>query len=97
MIAAAKATGPAGSAGPLDDVLTLPVVLVALLRAHSFNVTLYRNRMRGDLWWFRFHHRSVLQMGDDGAWRWHRRLGPQCDRVEALIEEAEVRLARACR
>jgi len=60
-----KAARPAGA--PL---ITMPIVLIALLRCSQFSVHLSRARDGSSNWYFRFSPKAVLQVGDDGRWRW---------------------------
>lgn len=73
----------------LARLLTLPSVLMALLGDETpFNVSLYRDRRQGDVWWFRFSNRAILRLAADGdhAWRnTHERVRTV---VDPLIAEA---------
>ena len=75
--------------------VTLPVVLIALLRFGRFGVHLSKARDGSSTWYFRFSPRVVLQVRDDGDWcwrqgtaRWRREIAPFLARAEALLAEA---------
>jgi hypothetical protein len=74
--------------------LTLPIVLIALLKFSQFGVHLFRARDGSSTWYFRFSPRAVLQVRDDGDWcwrqgtaRWRREIAPLLARAEALLAE----------
>ena len=82
----------APAAAPL---VTLPIVLIALLRFSEFAVHLCKARDGSSTWYFRFSPRAVLQVRDDGDWcwrqgtqRWRREIAPFLARAEALLAEA---------
>ena len=74
--------------------VTLPIVLIALLRFGEFAVHLSKARDGSSTWYFRFSPRAVLQVRDDGDWcwrqgtaRWRREIAPFLARAEALLAE----------
>lgn len=74
--------------------VTLPIVLIALLRFSQFGVHLFKARDGSSTWYFRFSPRAVLQVRDDGEWcwrqgtaRWRREIAPFLARAEALLAE----------
>jgi hypothetical protein len=79
-------------AGP--PLVTLPIVLIALLKFSQFAVHLSTARDGSSSWYFRFSPRAVLQVRDDGDWcwrqgtaRWRREIAPFLARAEALLAE----------
>ena len=75
--------------------VTLPIVLIALLKFSQFAVHLSKARDGSSTWYFRFSPRAVLQVRDDGDWcwrqgteRWRREIAPFLARAEALLAEA---------
>ena len=79
--------------------VTLPIVLIALLRFSEFGVHLFKARDGSSTWYFRFSPRAVLQVRDDGDWcwregsgRWRREIAPVLARAEALLAEGPVEL-----
>ena len=80
---------------PAAPLVTLPIVLIALLKFSEFGVHLFRARDGSSTWYFRFSPRAVLQVRDDGDWcwrqgtrRWRREIAPFLARAEALLAEA---------
>ncbi len=74
--------------------VTLPIVLIALLKFSQFAVHLSRARDGSSIWYFRFSPRAVLQVREDGDWcwrqgtqRWRREIAPFLARAEALLAE----------
>jgi hypothetical protein len=74
--------------------VTLPIVLIALLKFSEFGVHLFKARDGSSTWYFRFSPRAVLQVRDDGDWcwrqgtrRWRREIAPFLARAEALLAE----------
>jgi hypothetical protein len=74
--------------------VTLPIVLIALLKFGQFGVHLFKARDGSSTWYFRFSPRAVLQVRDDGDWcwqqataRWRREIEPYLARAEALLAE----------
>ena len=74
--------------------VTLPIVLIALLKFSEFGVHLFRARDGSSTWYFRFSPKAVLQVRDDGDWcwregseRWRREIAPFLARAEALLAE----------
>ena len=74
--------------------VTLPIVLIALLKFSEFSVHLFKARDGSSSWYFRFSRKAVLQVRDDGAWcwqegseRWRREIAPFLARGEALLAE----------
>jgi len=68
------------AAAPL---VTLPIVLIALLKFSEFGVHLFKARDGSSTWYFRFSPKAVLQVRDDGDWcwrqgteRWRREIAP---------------------
>ena len=75
--------------------VTLPIMLIALLKFSQFAVHLSKARDGSSTWYFRFSPRAVLQVRDDGDWcwrqgtaRWRREVAPFLARAEALLAEA---------
>jgi hypothetical protein len=80
---------------PAAPLVTLPIVLIALLKFSEFGVHLFKARDGSSIWYFRFSPKAVLQVGDDGDWcwrrgteRWRREIAPFLARAEALLEAA---------
>ncbi len=76
--------------------ITLPIVLIALLRFSAFSVHLSRARDGSSTWYFRFSPKAVLQVRDEGDWRWRqgterwrRLIAPFLVRAEALLADGE--------
>ena len=74
--------------------VTLPIVLIALLKFSEFAVHLFKARDGSSTSYFRFSPRAVLQVRDDGDWcwregseRWRREIAPFLARAEALLAE----------
>jgi hypothetical protein len=74
--------------------VTLPIVLIALLKFGEFGVHLFKARDGSSTWYFRFSPKAVLQVRDDGDWRWRegserwrREIAPFLTRAEALLAE----------
>src|SRR5271170_5834977 len=74
--------------------ITLPIVLIGLLKFSEFGVHLLKARDGSSTWYFRFSPKAVLQVGDDGDWRWRqgtkrwrREIAPFLARAEALLAE----------
>ena len=78
---------------PASALITLPIVLIALLKFENFGVQLNRARDGSSTWFFRFAPRAVLEMRDDGAWCWQRGSGPWRARIEPFVARAEAMLA----
>jgi len=79
------------AAAPL---VTLPIVLIALLKFSEFGVHLFKARDGSSTWYFRFSPKAVLKVRDDGDWcwregseRWRREIAPFLVRAEALLAE----------
>ena len=75
--------------------VSLPIVLIALLKFSQFSVHLSKARDGSSTWYFRFSPRVVLQVRDDGDWCWRqgtargrREIAPFLARAEALLAEA---------
>jgi hypothetical protein len=91
----------------VPPLVTLPIVLIALLKFGEFGVHLFKARDGSSTWYFRFSPKAVLQVRDDGDWcwregskRWRREIAPFIARAEALLSErgndggpAEARIA----
>jgi hypothetical protein len=82
----------ADAAAAPSPLITLPIVLIALLRFSEFSVHLFRARDGSSTWYFRFSPKAVLQVRDDGEWRWRqgterwrREIAPFLARAEALV------------
>jgi hypothetical protein len=78
----------------VPPLVTLPIVLIALLKFSQFGVHLFKARDGSSTWYFRFSPRAVLQVRDDGDWcwrqgtaRWRREIAPFLTRAEALMAE----------
>jgi hypothetical protein len=74
--------------------VSLPIVLIALLKFSEFGVHLFKARDGSSTWYFRFSPKAVLQVRDDGDWcwrqateRWRREIAPFLARAEALLAE----------
>ena len=74
--------------------VTLPIVLIALLKFSEFGVHLFKARDGSSTWYFRFAPKALLQVRDDGDWcwregseRWRREIAPFLARAEALLAE----------
>ena len=72
--------------------ITLPIVLIALLKFTEFGVQLYKARDGSSTWYFRFSPSAILQVREDGAWswskgpeRWRRRIEPILLRAESMV------------
>jgi len=88
-------TGPRTAQPP--DFITLPIILVALLRFGDIGVQLHRARGGSSTWYFRFSLGGVLEVRDDGHWswrkgseRWRRQIAPFIARAEAMLQEAHL-------
>jgi hypothetical protein len=86
-------TGLAGASEP--PFISVPIVLVALLRLSRFSVTLSHDGEGGACWRFRFSPDDLLEVRDDGHWHW------ECNtdaglraKVETIVAEAQALLAR---
>jgi len=86
-------TAPQAAQPP--ELITLPIMLVALLRFSDIGVQLHRARGGSSIWRFRFSPGGVLEVGDDGHWlwrrgseRWRRQIAPFLTRAEAMLQEA---------
>ena len=78
----------------VPPLVTLPIVLIALLKFSQFAVHLSTARDGSSTWYFRFSPRAVLQVREDGDWcwrqgthRWRREIAPFLARAEALLAE----------
>jgi hypothetical protein len=72
--------------------ITLPILLIALLKFGAFSVHLYRPGDGWSTWHFRFSPKAVLEVSDAGDWRWRqggerwqRRIAPFLALAEALL------------
>ena len=86
----------------VPPLVTLPIVLIALLKFSEFAVHLFKARDGSSTWYFRFSPKAVLQVRDDGDWcwregseRWRREIAPFLARAEALLAEEGGGLAEA--
>jgi len=77
---------------PQQVLITLPIVLIALLKFQDFGVQLNRARDGSSTWYFRFSPTAVLEVRDDGEWSWRRgsiawraRIAPFLVRAEAVL------------
>jgi len=75
------------------SLITLPIVLIALLRFTEFNVQLYKARDGSSTWFFRFSPRAVLEVREDGAWSWTKGTAEWRRRIEPILARAEAMLA----
>ncbi len=75
------------------SLITLPIVLIALLRFTEFNVQLYKARDGSSTWFFRFSPRAVLQVREDGAWSWTKGTAEWRRRIEPIVANAEAMVA----
>ena len=64
-------TGPHAAQPP--ELITLPIILIALLKFSHFGVQLNRARDGLSAWCIRFSPSTILQVSDAGQWAW---LGP---------------------
>ncbi len=78
----------------VPPLVTLPIVLIALLKFSEFGVHLFKAQDGSSTWYFRFSPKAVLQVRDDGDWRWlqgtgrwRREIAPFLARAEALLAE----------
>ena len=76
----------------VPPLVTLPIVLIALLKFSEFGVHLCKARDGSSTWYFRFSPRTVLQVREDGDWcwrqgseRWRREIAPFIASAEALL------------
>jgi len=78
---------------PPASLITLPIVLIALLRFTKFSVQLYKARDGSSTWYFRFSPSAMLQVREDGTWSWTK--GPELwrRRIEPILARAEALLA----
>jgi hypothetical protein len=77
---------------PMDLTMTLPIVMITLLRLSDFSVQLFKARDGASAWFFRFGPRNILRVQDDGEWAWvrgsqrcRRRIAPVVARAEAIL------------
>jgi hypothetical protein len=82
-----------GEPAPL---ITLPIVLIALLRFSAFSVHLSRARDGSSTWYFRFSPKAVLQVRDEGDWRWRQGTERWRRLIAPFLVRAEALLATAC-
>ncbi len=83
-----------GCSQPAAQLITLPIVLLALLKFSQFNIHLNRSRDDPNTWYFRFSPRTVLMVSDDGQWswgrgpqHWRREIAPFLARAIAMLED----------
>jgi hypothetical protein len=81
------------AAAPPASLITLPIVLIALLKFTEFNVQLCKARDGSSTWYFRFARNTILQVSDDGAWSWSKGPEPWRRRIEPILAQAEALLA----
>lgn len=81
-------------AAPQAPLITLPIVLIALLKFSNFGVRLNKARNGASIWYFRFHPSALLEVREDGAWcwrkgspYWRRQIEPFLLRAETLLAE----------
>ena len=86
--------GDGESPAPPAPLITLPIVLIALLKFSNFGVRLNKARNGASTWYFRFHPTALLEVREDGAWcwrkgspHWRRQIEPFLARAEALLAE----------
>src|SRR5579863_7684828 len=79
---------------PPASLITLPVVLISLLKFSQFGVRVNKALDGSTTWYFRFSPRAILQVHEDGAWSWtkgpemwRRRIDPILARAEALMAD----------
>jgi hypothetical protein len=70
----------------------LPIVLIALLRFNAFGVHLFRARDGSCAWYFRFSPKALLEVREDGAWRWRQGTDRWRQQIEPFIARAEAML-----
>ena len=83
---ASSATEPIA---PPKALITLPIVLIALLRFEDFGVQLNRASDGSSTWYFRFSPTAVLEVRDDGEWCWIRGSGAWRSRVAPFLTRAQ--------
>jgi len=86
-------TGPDVAQPP--ELITLPIVLIALLKFSNLGIQLNRARDGSSTWYFRFSPNTVLQVSDEGDWswrkgseRWRRKIAPFLERAEVMLQES---------
>jgi len=82
------------------ELITLPIILISLLRFGDVCVQLNRARDGSSTWYFRFSPKAVLEVGDDGLWlwrrgpeRWRRQIAPFLARAETMLEESRFQVS----
>jgi hypothetical protein len=85
--------GPQGAHPAAWPLITLPIVLIALLKFSQFSVHLSRARDGSSTWYFRFSPKAVLQVRDDGDWRWRQGTEPWRRQIAPFLARAEALLA----
>jgi hypothetical protein len=85
------AVSPDPSVPQVASLITMPVLLIALLKSGDFSVHLAKARDGSSIWYFRFSPKALLEVGDDGRWcwrrgpaRWRRTIAPFIAAAEAL-------------
>jgi hypothetical protein len=80
--------------------ITLPIVLIALLKFSDFGVRLNKARNGASTWYFRFSPTAILEVHEEGEWcwrrgslQWRRRIAPFLARAEAILAENPPRRA----
>jgi hypothetical protein len=78
----------------VPPLVTLPIVLIALLKFSEFGVHLFKARDGSSNWYFRFSPKAILQVHEDGGWcwregsgRWRREIAPFLAHAEALLAD----------
>jgi hypothetical protein len=81
------------AAPPPATLITLPIVLISLLKFTQFGVRVNKARDGSTTWYFRFSPKAILQVHEDGAWSWTK--GPEMwrRRIEPILARAEAMLA----
>jgi hypothetical protein len=82
------------------ELITLPVMLISLLRFSDIGVQTHRARGGSGAWYFRFTPGNLLEVGDDGHWmwrrgseRWRRRIAPFLVRAEVMLREPRLNIS----
>ena len=82
------------------EFMSLPIILIALLRFSDIGVQLHRACGGSSTWYFRFPPGGgVLEVKDDGRWswrrgseRWRRQIAPFIARAEAMLKDRHLPL-----
>jgi hypothetical protein len=75
-----------------QPLITFPIMLIAVLKFSAFSVHLHKARDGSSSWYFRFSPKALLQVSDEGDWRWRQggerwrqQIGPFLARAETLL------------